>query len=232
MFDDEAKRVQEEWGDANPKHMDKLHPSHRAGFCIPLLVPKSLAFNIFERLTPDMKEKQVVEADGQARSLRLGEDQHGREVHRNRDIWVVSVTDNEGFVRHAEASADALIELLRRRMAHCTISLGAEDLETLSSKFELALRLKGRAQYQEAEALLREVLEGRRKKLGDQHPDTLISICNMGMLLQEMGKLEQAEALLREVLEGRRKNLGDQHPKTLASTNRLGALLEQMGKRQ
>ena len=110
--DEEAQRVCGEWGDQNPS-------GHRGSFCIPLLVPKALAFNIFARQTPDLVQKRVQDKKtGQQRKVRLGEDYKGKPVHRSRDVWVVRITDDDGKVRHATAEADSMLQLLQRRLAH------------------------------------------------------------------------------------------------------------------
>jgi len=178
ISDEEARRVYQEWGDPNPEHKDELHPEHRAGFCIPMLVPESLAFNIFERMTPDMQEKRITEKDGRVRSLGFGEDHKGRSIHGNRDIWVVRFTDHEGAVQHAEASAQTLVELLQKRLAFLQSSFGNEDLKTLRCKMELGRRLHGRAAHEQAKVLYVEALDASRKKLGNEHPHTLVSISN------------------------------------------------------
>ena len=122
---------------------------------------------------------------------------------------------------------DALsLELLSAR-------LQAERTDGLATGFTLstlALELQGQGKYDEAEPLLREVLEVSRETLGDRHPDTLTTISNLGLLLQEAkGELTAAEPLLREALEVRRETLGNRHPHTLLSITNLGRLVYAKG---
>ncbi|KAF1828280.1 hypothetical protein BDW02DRAFT_462661, partial [Decorospora gaudefroyi] len=51
--------------------------------------------------------------------------------------------------------------------------LGAEDVDTLKSKYWLALTLHERQKYAEAEPLLRQLAEQQEKVLGADHKDTL-----------------------------------------------------------
>ncbi|CAE7273498.1 klc-2 [Symbiodinium natans] len=235
---EEARRVLREWGDENPS-------GHRAAFCLPILAPKAMAYNIFEQLTPDMSSKLVHDPDtGTERPVKLGEDYKGRAVDPARDVWVVRVVDDAGAVQNASAETDGLLQLMRRRLALLRGDKGDTDMDTLACMHELASRLQARGQHDEAEQLNRECLTERRSKLGDQHPHTLISINNLAGLLEvdapcgsehalhspARSRLEEAEPLYREALEARRSKLGDQHPDTLISINNLAALLEARGR--
>jgi tetratricopeptide (TPR) repeat protein len=82
----------------------------------------------------------------------------------------------------------------------------------------------------QAEPLIRESMERRRRVLGEDDPDTITSISNLGSVLQEQGKLEQAETLISETLRRRRTVLGDDHPETLKSINKMAGLLQARGK--
>ncbi|CAE7793105.1 KLC1 [Symbiodinium sp. CCMP2456] len=222
--DAEAERVAREWGDANPQ-------GHRAAFCVPILAPKAVAFNIFERQTPDMIQKIVQDPDtGKQRPIGLGEDYRGRPVHRDRDVFVLRVENTSGEVQNASAGADGLLRLLRLRLAHLRDTRGDVDEATLFCMFELGRRLGGRALYEEAETLMRECLAGRRAKLGDDHMDILPIINNLAQLLLTSGQVEEAEPLFREALRGNRAKFGNDHPNTLSSVNNLASLLQEMGK--
>jgi tetratricopeptide (TPR) repeat protein len=98
-----------------------------------------------------------------------------------------------------------------------------------SLQYYLARLLKDCGRLSEAEPLLREQVEVRRRVVGDAHPNTLASISNLGQLLQARGDLDGAEPLLREALAVSRRTLGDAHPSTLVSINYLGLLLQGRG---
>ena len=82
----------------------------------------------------------------------------------------------------------------------------------------------------EAEALLREALEGNRRAFGDEHQDTLVSIANLARLLQAQGEIDEAELLFGRALEGLRRTLGDEHPYTLKTKRFLEVILEEKEK--
>ncbi|CAE7746193.1 FKBP65 [Symbiodinium sp. CCMP2456] len=196
--DPEAQRVEEEWGRGNAG-------GHRAAFCIPIIVSRELAYNIFEKQTPDLAQKMVRDADtGKERKINLGEDYRGRKVDPARDVWVVQVTDDSGRVKHAGAEADGLLRLLRRRLANLRRQLGDDAKITLDCMGELARRLRRRALREEAEQLFQECLRRRRAKLGEEHPDTLASMNNLAGLLQAsswaFASARQKGAILGEVL--------------------------------
>ncbi|CAE7553271.1 NPHP3, partial [Symbiodinium necroappetens] len=159
--DAESQRVEKEWGAGNAG-------GHRAAFCIPILVSRELAYNTFEKQTPDLAQKIVRDANtGEERRINLGEDYRGRKVDPGRDVCVVQVTDDAGSVKHAGAEADGLLRLLRRRLANLRRELGDDAEITLDCMFELGRRLDGRALHKEAEQLYKECLRGRRAKLGE-----------------------------------------------------------------
>ena len=82
----------------------------------------------------------------------------------------------------------------------------------------------------EAEPLLRQALDKRRRVLGDEHEQTLSTGNNLAMVLMAAGKLGEAERLFRDVLDQQRRLLGDEHPHTLNAVNNLGMLLFRQGK--
>ena len=94
----------------------------------------------------------------------------------------------------------------------------------------LALVLNGRGKLNEAEPLIRQVLEARRRALGAEHPDTLQAMSGLALVLNGRGKLNEAEPLIRQVLEARRRALGAEHPDTLQAMSGLALVLNGRGK--
>ena len=224
LTDAESKRVAQEWGDPNPQHKDTAHPQHRAAFCLPLIVPQVLAYNIFQRQTPDLKSKGVA----------LGQDCKGRKVDDNRDVWVVQLAEagdagagKMGKVHHAEAKADDLVNLLRMRLQLLRKSRGNTDVATLACIHTLARRLHGRGQLDEAEDLYMEAVEANSKKLGDDHQHTLRSCTNLAGCMHAKGNLPMAEQFYRHVFKVRTKALG-KHPDTAKSMANLASVLSDM----
>ncbi|CAJ1398462.1 unnamed protein product [Effrenium voratum] len=129
-----------EWGSANEN-------GHRAAFCIPMIVPTAIAYNIFECQTPDL----------QAKGVPLGTDYKGREVHGSRDVWVVRVA-----AREAVTVLQLRLAQLRKRHGNFLICMD-----------ELGRRLHCRGRYEEAEPLCRESFNLRRAQLGEEHTTVL-----------------------------------------------------------
>jgi tetratricopeptide (TPR) repeat protein len=116
--------------------------------------------------------------------------------------------------------------------------LGASDLETLTSAYNLARVLwrqgtkSSPEKFAQAEPLFVQALEGRRKALGDEHRDTLTAVHGLAALYRATGRLELAEPLFLRNLKLQRQMLGDEHFDTLETLNSLGVLYSQQGNSQ
>ena len=84
--------------------------------------------------------------------------------------------------------------------------------------------------HEEAEPLLRESLEKRRRVLGPDHPITLYGIFDLGDLLSTQGKLAEAEPYLREAFEKRRRVVGAANEVTVGTAAALGQVLVKLGR--
>jgi len=104
------------------------------------------------------------------------------------------------------------------------------DQSDLNILAVLALVLRYRGKYDQAEEMNRRALEGREKVLGQDHPDTLNSVHDLASVLQYQGRYDQAEEMNRRALEGREKVPGQDHPDTLASASDLALTLQYQGK--
>jgi phage shock protein A len=101
----------------------------------------------------------------------------------------------------AEAKA-----LYREVVAGFTAHYGAQHVQTLESKMNLAVLLQNEGTAEavaEAKALYREVVAGETEHYGTQHVQTLKSKMNLAVLLKNEGTAEavaEAKALYREVV--------------------------------
>ncbi len=98
--------------------------------------------------------------------------------------------------------------------------------QNLASIYQQTLR------YNDAEKLLKEVLEADRKTIGDKHPDFAISLQNLAALYQAMGRPANAKELYVQALEIDKLNGGDQ---TLSYANKmanLGTVYQETGDTQ
>ncbi|CAE7570368.1 Klc, partial [Symbiodinium sp. CCMP2456] len=209
--DEESRKVLRDWGDENTC-------GNRAACCIPMIVPRDMAFSIFERQTPDL----------QARGVPLGTDSKGREVHRNRDVWVVRFSD-DGGVRNAVAKTDGILDLLQLRLGKLQENPRSKEQDTTDCMLEVARRLRGRGRYQETEQLYRDCLARCQAKKGITSHDALVTANNLAGTLQDQGKLDEAEPLYRECLKHRRAKLGNCHVSTLTNMSNLASLLTDRG---
>lgn len=78
--------------------------------------------------------------------------------------------------------------------------------------------------YQEAESLLDEALELRRRLLGASHPDVASSLAHRGVLYRLQGRFDDAETVLREALAIQEKTLGEEHIDIGLTLRQLGAI--------
>ena len=86
-----------------------------------------------------------------------------------------------------------------------------------------------RAQYAEAEPLLKRSLALYEKALGPHHPDVATSLHNLALLYHDQGKYAEAEPLYERSLAIREKALGSDHPYVAASLGNLGRLYHNQG---
>jgi hypothetical protein len=85
----------------------------------------------------------------------------------------------------------------------------------LSAAGDLALSLKRKGKYAEAEKMGREVFAVSKRVLGAEHPHTLTAAGNLAASLSRPRKYAEAEKMEREMLAVRKRVLGAEHPHTL-----------------
>jgi len=107
---------------------------------------------------------------------------------------------------------------------------GSHDPETLSAVAELGVLYQRIGLADEAEKLIRTVLEIRIETLSEDHPASLTSLNQLADFLFSQGRIDEVEPLDRKTLEIRRRVLGEEHPDTLRSLNGLAATLFSQGR--
>jgi non-specific serine/threonine protein kinase/serine/threonine-protein kinase len=80
-------------------------------------------------------------------------------------------------------------------------------------------------QYAQSEALLKPLLETRRRVLGPDHPDTLGTMSSLVDVYVFQRKYDKAEELASELLEKRQRVLGPDNPDTLNTGAELAVSL-------
>jgi len=95
------------------------------------------------------------------------------------------------------------------------------------SSLGIALNKNGKSQ--EAEPILLQSLEIRKKVLGENHLDVATSLNSLGNLYKNMRNYIKAEPYYLQALEIRKKAQGPEHPEVGFLLNNLGVLYDEMG---
>ncbi|MFZ4509230.1 MAG: tetratricopeptide repeat protein, partial [Fimbriimonas sp.] len=135
---------------------------------------------------------------------------------------------NQAFVGDAQdvRSWPTLVPLA----GHVKACAGFADRHSIADPTSRLLNQVGilglsRAQYAEAEPLMRRALEIDEKSYGKEHPNIAIRLNNLASLLQASNRLEQAEPLMTRALKIDEKSYGNEHPKVAIRLNNLATLL-------
>ena len=84
--------------------------------------------------------------------------------------------------------------------------------------------------YTQADSLLQQAVETRRRILGPEHPDTLNSSAQLALVLHQEGHFAQAETLDRQLLGIEQRVLGPKHRTTLLTMGNLSWTLDAQGR--
>lgn len=121
---------------------------------------------------------------------------------------------------------DEALELLSRARDEAQVVFGPNHRETLQVINNLAVLHQYRGEWQQTEALFRELLRQRLATLGEDHADVLESRQNLGLALWAQYRLDEAQPYLQQALADSRRIHGQDHPITLQAANGLGVLLQ------
>ncbi len=133
-----------------------------------------------------------------------------------------------GKYPEAQTAYGAVLEIARRLYPKDAFPDGHADLAT--SMNVLSLMLQNRGKLAEAEPLVRDALEMRRRLFKDDHQNVATSLNNLALLLQKQGKFSDAEPLYREALAMRKRLFKGDHQNVANSLNNLAFLLYAQGK--
>ena len=106
--------------------------------------------------------------------------------------------------------------------------LGDEHPAVAFTLGNLAVLLKEKGEYEEAEQLLRQSIAMNRKLLGDEHPDLAWDLNSLALLLVKNGDCIGAVQLFREAIEIRLKTLPGGHWITSRTKSNLGKCLTKL----
>jgi tetratricopeptide (TPR) repeat protein/transcriptional regulator with XRE-family HTH domain len=90
--------------------------------------------------------------------------------------------------------------------------------------YQTGCYLRDRAQYAQAEVLLKRALTLRKELLGPKHPEIATTIDSLASTYFEQGKYLQAESLFQQALAIREQAFGTEHPEVAKSLNDLAHL--------
>ncbi|MDB9454430.1 tetratricopeptide repeat protein [Dolichospermum circinale] len=106
-----------------------------------------------------------------------------------------------------------------------------QKLEALANSLNnLASLYYNQGKYSEAEPLLLDALEMRKRLFTNDHPDVASSLNNLAYLYYNQGKYSEAEPLLLDALEMRRRLFTNDHPDVASSLNNLASLYYNQGR--
>lgn len=108
---------------------------------------------------------------------------------------------------------------------YCLDSPEAARLLDLAGRY-----LYERGRIAEADPLLHQALEIRKRVLGIEHFDTTVSLNDVALLYHAQGKYEQAEPFYLSALQVRKTLRGPDHPDTAAILHNLAVLYHAQGK--
>jgi tetratricopeptide (TPR) repeat protein len=147
----------------------------------------------------------------------------GRVIHINDLIATGIILNGQGYY-------DAAAELFKAGLA--AMGKSAEiDEETIA---EISERLAGaywaQGRWDEAERLVLDVLQQRRKVLGVEHLNTIKAAAKLAATYHAQGRYNEAEELRADVLEKRRRVLGRDNPDTIKAAANLAAIHHTQGR--
>lgn len=138
-----------------------------------------------------------------------------------------AVSNEIGTIYYNLGDVDAAAEQFVRALWLWEGQLGPDHPDTLKAVNNLGQSRARQRRGEEAEALYRRALDGRRRVLGDDDPFTLVTMNNLADLCRATGRLDEAELLLRQTLAVQRHVHGVMHKNTITTLGNLGTLLMQ-----
>ncbi|MCF7761387.1 MAG: serine/threonine-protein kinase, partial [Cephaloticoccus sp.] len=120
-------------------------------------------------------------------------------------------------------------------------TLGRDTLErltrTVGDDHPLTLELRAayykiqyRGRYQEAEPVLREVMNDALRVLGPVNPVTLSAMSAYAIVLSELERYEEAAEVARRTIEYKTRVFGAEHPQTMPTMTTLAVILAKLGR--
>ena len=128
------------------------------------------------------------------------------------------------------AAYDSAIVIGKLALEKAKEEFGEEDTAVASVLNRIGVCYLDKANYTEAENILKHSLTIREKTLGPDHRGVGTSLNNLAVLYVEQGKYTEAEPLYKRALSIREKALGPEHPYVAESLHNLANLYDDQGK--
>lgn len=135
------------------------------------------------------------------------------------------ILNDQGDSAAAIAVQDTLLERI-------TAERGADDLQALKLRNNLAISLVRAGRREEAREHFEAVLEARRAFSPPDDADLLGSMLNVAAIRGALEDFDGALDLQQQVYDTLRRLHGDEHPKTLSALNNLASTLGRMGRNE
>jgi serine/threonine protein kinase/Tfp pilus assembly protein PilF len=143
----------------------------------------------------------------------------------------------EGAIHSSIGLTYAALGLFDRAASHLesaidrlTVDPGRGHLATAKALGNLGELYRKQGRFEEAEPLLVEALELKRRFVSDDEVSLAISINNLGLMYRDQGRPEDAEPLLEEALELERTHRGEEEVGTLTAIHNLALLYLDLGR--
>lgn len=107
---------------------------------------------------------------------------------------------------------------------------GANGPDALTAHGRVAMAIERQGRFEEAEAILRQTIDGLRERVGEYDSRRLHAQYYLGQMLQRIRRLEEARAVLESAYEGYSKRFGPDHPEALSLLSTLAQTAQDMGR--
>ncbi|WP_405879594.1 FxSxx-COOH system tetratricopeptide repeat protein [Streptomyces sp. NBC_01136] len=121
-------------------------------------------------------------------------------------------------------------ELAEDLLSRWEATLGADDVQYLYLRCQLANVLRSQGRYVRAREIDTEVLERQRRVLGASHPHTYVTTSSLSSDHAALGEYQTAVELAREAHDGFSQIFHESHRRTLNSANNLALALSMVGR--
>ncbi len=122
------------------------------------------------------------------------------------------------------------IERLRSDLAACEADRGAEHIDTIGTRHQLAHACRAAKRFDEALRLFERNADLCRQAFGSNHLITLRRRSSWANCYYAAGRYNEASALFRDILRDRERELGLNHPDTQRSRGSLANSCREAGR--